>query len=306
MASVNELAYTKMLLHAQQYPHCAVDGFCLGVRRGDGVEISDVVPGFHNGSLGGALEAAGAHAAAHAASQNLYVCGYYCAAAHLRDEALPKHAPSIAAALSSNSGGAPVVVLQISNRRLADPSDHALTCYGGSNCDQPRAWPAAGRRLVAAADAGVSAVDFDVHQVDGRSAKDWRLTRRNAESAASRWHFHWLIPDNTRPQTPKDTPVFASSIEHFLESRARRTSWFARPSVLRLAATHRSTLPGTARAARGSYGDALHGARRLRDLREIVEPGTHPRRHLHLHRRAAASAATGDPGARLPESAPAP
>ena len=48
MASVNELAYTKMLLHAQQYPHCAVDGFCLGVRRGDGVEISDVAPGFHN------------------------------------------------------------------------------------------------------------------------------------------------------------------------------------------------------------------------------------------------------------------
>ena len=58
MASVNELAYTKMLLHAQQYPHCAVDGFCLGARRGDGVEITDVVPGFHNGSLGGALETA--------------------------------------------------------------------------------------------------------------------------------------------------------------------------------------------------------------------------------------------------------
>ena len=103
MASVNELAYTKMLLHAQQYPHCAVDGFCLGVRRGDGVEISDVVPGFHNGSLGGALETASAFVEAHAAAQNLYVCGYYCAAAHLRDEALPKHASAIAAALASKS-----------------------------------------------------------------------------------------------------------------------------------------------------------------------------------------------------------
>ena len=173
MASVNELAYTKMLLHAQQYPHCAVDGFCLGSRRGDGVEISDVVPGFHNGSLGGALEAAGAHAAAHAAAQNLYVCGYYCAAAHLRDEALPKHAPSVAAALAAQSGGAPVVVLQVSNRRLADPSDHALTCYGGSNCDQPRAVACApSSAFVAAADAGVAVVDFDVHLDD--AARDWR------------------------------------------------------------------------------------------------------------------------------------
>ena len=173
MASVNELAYTKMLLHAQQYPHCAVDGFCLGVRRGDGVEITDVVPGFHNGSLGGALETASAFAAAHAAAQNLYVCGYYCAAAHLRDEALPKHAPSIAAALSSSAGGAPVVVLQISNRRLADPSDHALTCYGGPACDQPRAVACApSSAFVAAADAGVAVVDFDVHLDD--AARDWR------------------------------------------------------------------------------------------------------------------------------------
>ena len=173
MASVNELAYTKMLLHAQQYPHCAVDGFCLGARRGDGVEITDVVPGFHNGSLGGALETASAFVEAHAAAQNLYVCGYYCAAAHLRDEALPKHASAIAAALASKSSGAPVVVLQISNRRLADPSDHALTCYGGPNCDQPRAVACApSSAFVAAADAGVAVVDFDVHLDD--AARDWR------------------------------------------------------------------------------------------------------------------------------------
>ena len=134
---------------------------------------SIVVPGFHNGSLGGALETASAFVEAHAAAQNLYVCGYYCAAAHLRDEALPKHASAIAAALASKSSGAPVVVLQISNRRLADPSDHALTCYGGPNCDQPRAVACApSSAFVAAADAGVAVVDFDVHLDD--AARDWR------------------------------------------------------------------------------------------------------------------------------------
>ena len=73
------------------------------------------MPGFHNGSLGGALETASAHAAAHAAAQNLYVCGYYCAAAHLRDEGRREHAP----VYRGGALGRPVEARRSSCSRLA-------------------------------------------------------------------------------------------------------------------------------------------------------------------------------------------
>lgn len=171
MASVNELAYTKMLLHCAQHPHCAVDGFCVGTPKGDGVEIADVVPAFHNGSLAPGLEVAGANASAYAVAP-AYVCGYYCANAHLKDEAIPKSAAPIAQALALQASG-PVVVLQVSNRRLADPSDHGLVCYTGPSFDRPGAVACApSSSFMEALDAGVGLVDHDGHLDD--ASLDWR------------------------------------------------------------------------------------------------------------------------------------
>ena len=111
-----------------------------------------------------------------------------------------------------------------------------------------------------------------------------------------------MAVDIIQPQTPKDT----RSDRWRLESR-RHTNDPSGPRV-RACSTHclahSSTPPGTACAT--LYDGALHGARRLRDLREDRRARHRARRHLHLHRRAAAGAATEnvEPGSAPRGSAP--
>ena len=70
----------------------------------------------------------------------------------------------------------------------------------------------------------------------------------------------------------------------------------ARPSVLdSLLGTH---LDAPGHGLHGLYDGALHGARRLRDLREDRRARHRARRHLHLHRRAAAGRGDGERRAR--------
>lgn len=52
--NISSRAYTKMILHAAKYPHCAVNGILLsggkdsaGASRGNVVYIQDVIPLFH-------------------------------------------------------------------------------------------------------------------------------------------------------------------------------------------------------------------------------------------------------------------
>lgn len=45
-------AYTKMILHAAKYPHCAINGILLSTGKGNGgsgnlIEIVDAIPLFH-------------------------------------------------------------------------------------------------------------------------------------------------------------------------------------------------------------------------------------------------------------------
>jgi hypothetical protein len=174
MASVNELAYTKIMLHCAAYPHLAVDGLLVGTSEGATIAVVDAVPLFHNGTLAPSVEAASLAVETYAKSAyGGRVVGYYAANEHLRDESIAPAATPVADEVAARGGSA--VVLQVSNKRLADPGDHGLSAYGrGAD-----AWNAPldlacapSSKFVAALDAGVAVVDFDAHYDD--VTKDWR------------------------------------------------------------------------------------------------------------------------------------
>ena len=176
MASVSELAYTKVMLHCASYPHCAVDGLLVGTSTGGCVEVVDSVPLFHNGTLAPGVEAASK--AVEVFAKEAYggaIVGYYAANEHLRDESIAPAAAPVADEIAGRNSGAAVVVM-VSNKRLADPGDHGLSAYGRGGdgaWNVPLALTCApSSKFVAAADAGVSVVDFDVHLDD--VTKDWR------------------------------------------------------------------------------------------------------------------------------------
>ena len=120
MASVNELAYTKIMLHCAAYPHLAVDGLLVGTSEGATIAVVDAVPLFHNGTLAPSVEAASLAVETYAKSAyGGRVVGYYAANEHLRDESIAPAAAPVADAIAARGGSA--VVLQVSNKRLADP-----------------------------------------------------------------------------------------------------------------------------------------------------------------------------------------
>ena len=97
MASVNELAYTKIMLHCAAYPHLAVDGLLVGTSEGATIAVVDAVPLFHNGTLAPSVEAASLAVETYAKSAyGGRVVGYYAANEHLRDESIaPAAAPVV-------------------------------------------------------------------------------------------------------------------------------------------------------------------------------------------------------------------
>ena len=173
-ASVNELAYTKLMLHCAQYPHCAVDGLCVGTSTGGSIEIVDVVPLFHNGTLTPMLEAASKAAEVYATSKGASVVGYYAANEHLRDESIALCAGPVAEEIAAHNGSA--IVIQVSNKRLADPADNGLSAFGKGSDGQwnvtAKVTCAPSSKFLSALDAGVGVHDFDTHLDD--VSKDWR------------------------------------------------------------------------------------------------------------------------------------
>lgn len=183
--SVGEVAYTKIMLHAAAYPHCAVDGLCLGTVDGSAIAIADVVPLFHNGTLAPMLEAASHAAHAYASASGAKIVGYYAANEHLRDESISAAATGIATEIAAKGGSA--IVVQVSNKRLADPTDHGLNAYGkaaGGSYAAPCAVKCApSSKFLTALDAGVHIVDFDAHLDDVTA--DWRNPQVSAWLAAN-------------------------------------------------------------------------------------------------------------------------
>ena len=83
------------------------------------------------------------------------------------------------------------------------------------------------------------------------------------------------------PQTPKDTLISRSDQHSRVSTAHERPKRAARPRMLDSLLGTPLDAPG--HGLHGLYDGALHGARRLRDLREDRRARHRARRHLHLH-----------------------
>ncbi|KAJ8604828.1 hypothetical protein CTAYLR_001034 [Chrysophaeum taylorii] len=169
--SISDVAYTKMMLHAARYFYCGVDGLCIGSKKEeDLVEVTDVVPLFHNGTLAPMLEAAFTVSEKYAKGvEGKTIVGYYYANEHVSDESVPPQATSIGATIAEDA-----CILQLANKRLEDPKDPAVLAYDPDGATKRKVLvaPRALNLFLKALDDDLPIVDFDLHLDD--VSKDWR------------------------------------------------------------------------------------------------------------------------------------
>lgn len=116
-------AYSKIILHAAKYPHCAINGLLLAKQKSKGdsgsaeLRIEDVIPLFHIClHVSPMSEVALILVDQIAASKGLVLAGYYMANEHLNDISTDRPAHRIADKIAENFGNALMVV--VDNREV--------------------------------------------------------------------------------------------------------------------------------------------------------------------------------------------
>lgn len=112
---ISARAYSKMVLHAAKYPHCAVNGLLLASAKdsSNNIEIIDVMPLFHqNLHLTPMAEIALVQTEALAAANDLQIAGYYAACELFQDNTIDK-APGVRIAdkIAENNPNAAFIVI---------------------------------------------------------------------------------------------------------------------------------------------------------------------------------------------------
>lgn len=112
---ISSRAYSKMVLHAAKYPHCAVNGLLLASAKdsSNNVEIVDVMPLFHqNLHLSPMAEIALVQTEALAAANDLQIAGYYAACELFQDNTIEK-APGVKIAdkIAENNPNAAFIII---------------------------------------------------------------------------------------------------------------------------------------------------------------------------------------------------
>lgn len=118
-------AYSKMILHAAKYPHCAINGVLLAksdrkrnVNSGL-ISVSDCIPLFHQiEGLSPMVEVALAQIETRSAAAGLYICGYYHANRSLRDTSVNIFSQRIADKVAELSPNNQAILVTLDNRRL--------------------------------------------------------------------------------------------------------------------------------------------------------------------------------------------
>lgn len=123
---ISSRAYSKMILHAAKYPHCAVNGVLLSSAKsfGNTVEILDVMPLFHQClHVSPMAEVALVQSESFAASNELQIAGYYAACELYQDRSIDK-APGIKIAdkIVENNQNAALILLDNSLLGGKDPA----------------------------------------------------------------------------------------------------------------------------------------------------------------------------------------
>lgn len=91
--TISSCAYTKLILHAAKYPHCAVNGLLLADSKDEGknVTIVDAVPLFHLSlNLTPMAEVALVQVEEAATARNQKIIGYYCASENYNSNSIDK------------------------------------------------------------------------------------------------------------------------------------------------------------------------------------------------------------------------
>lgn len=124
---ISSRAYSKMVLHAAKYPHCAINGLLLASAKdsSNNIEIIDVMPLFHqNLHLSPMAEIALVQTETLAAADDLQIAGYYAACELFQDNTIDK-APGVKIAdkIAENNPNAAFIIL--SNTILAGKDNGA-------------------------------------------------------------------------------------------------------------------------------------------------------------------------------------
>lgn len=125
---ISSRAYSKMVLHAAKYPHCAVNGLLLSNNKtsANTIEIIDVLPLFHQClAVSPMAEIALVQTEAYAALNELQIAGYYAACELFQDHSIDK-APGVRIAdkIAENNPNAALII--IDNTLLSCENEPAL------------------------------------------------------------------------------------------------------------------------------------------------------------------------------------
>ncbi|GLG99542.1 hypothetical protein R5R35_008365 [Gryllus longicercus] len=112
-------AYSKIILHAAKYPHCAVNGVLLAEdpkskdsKKGKGLYITDAIPLFHICLQVTPMAEIALTQIDHMASNSgLIIAGYYLANENIKDVGIERAGPRIAEKIAENYSNAYLIVV---------------------------------------------------------------------------------------------------------------------------------------------------------------------------------------------------
>lgn len=128
---ISSRAYSKMILHASKYPHCAVNGLLLASNKEltNPIEIVDVMPLFHQClNVSAMAEVALVQTEALAAQNDLHIAGYYAACELYQDNTIEK-APGIRIAEKIVETVPNAAFIIIDNERITNGNGPALNIW---------------------------------------------------------------------------------------------------------------------------------------------------------------------------------
>lgn len=131
MFRLNDLAYTKLVVHALKYPHKTVNGLLLGQHSSsDGfVDIVDAVPLQHHWTnLSPMMEVGLGMTANYAHSRQLHIVGFYEAPERVGDTTLSRVAECVIGKIKETNFPTPVALV-LDGSKLGEEGSTALVPY---------------------------------------------------------------------------------------------------------------------------------------------------------------------------------
>ncbi|KAH9984921.1 hypothetical protein BJV77DRAFT_952251 [Russula vinacea] len=130
MFRLNDLAYTKLIVHALKYPHKTVNGLLLGQHSSDGfIDIVDAVPLQHHWTnLSPMMEIGLGMTDNYARSRQQSIVGFYEAPEHVGNTTLSRVGECVVAKIKENNFPTPIALV-LDGSKLGEEGSAALVPY---------------------------------------------------------------------------------------------------------------------------------------------------------------------------------